>query len=88
MRTVGFDPRKAGVDAVTVEAEAIDDSVGFRYAEQAWRGIARLWQGCDAAEFGKTKTEAEDARYSIDVFVKTGGKADGIKEIQLPCFGA
>ena len=62
-----------GVQALVVEAQAVDQGVGLRQAEHARLGVARLRFGRDRADLHKTKTHGAQAVDTTRVFVQTGG---------------
>ena len=68
------------VDAVVVEAHAVDDRLLLRDAEHAWLGVARLRARCHRADLDEAEAEARQRVDVLTVLVESCGEADRIGE--------
>lgn len=74
--------REQDVDAVVVEAHAIDDAPHLGQAEHARAGVARLRARRDRADLEEAETEAGEAVDRLAVLVEPGGEADAVGKAQ------
>src|SRR5690606_17557626 len=75
-------PLEQVVDAVVVEAHAVDDGLGFRQAEQARLRVARLRARRHGADLGEAETQLAETVDGVAVLVQTGGQSDRVGEFQ------
>ena len=67
-----------GVEAVVVEAQAVDQRVGLGQAKHARLGVARLRLGRDGTDFDKAKSHGSQAVDAAGVFIQASGQADAV----------
>ena len=79
-----FQPAGDRVQPVVVEAIAVDHRLGFRHAEDARAGIARLRTRRHAADLDEAEALGEHGIGHFRILVEAGGKADRIGEVQPP----
>ena len=77
-----LDPRDQVIDAVIVEAHAVDDRGGLRQAEDARLGVARLRTRGNGADLDETEAQLGEAINGIAVLVQAGRQSHGIGELQ------
>ena len=71
-----------GLQALVVEAKAVDQRLGLRQAEHAGLGVACLRQRCDRAQFDKAKAHGVPTGDAAGVFIQAGGQADPVRQLQ------
>ena len=89
---IGPDPRRAApprvqaagdhVEAVIVEAEAVDRRPVLRQPEEAGAGVAGLGAGGNRADFDEAEAEGEHGVRRLGVLVETCGDADGRGQVE------
>src|SRR5579863_8078514 len=72
--------RDEGVEAVIVEAHAVDDGLVWFKAEQTWAWVAGLRPRCDGAGFDEAEAEPHERGDGDGVLVEAGGQTDRIGE--------
>ncbi len=60
---------------LVVEPQSVDERVGLGQTKHARLGVAGLGQGCDGADFNKTKTHGAQAIDALCIFIEPGGQA-------------
>jgi hypothetical protein len=70
------------VQALVVEAQAVDQGIGFRQAEHAGFGVAGLRLGRDGAHLDKTEAHRGQAIDAAGVLVEPGGQSHPVRELQ------
>ena len=78
----GAEAGEVGVQAVVVEAEAVDNGAVLGEAEEAGARVAGLGEGRDGAGFDVAEAEIEKGDDGAGVLVEAGGQADGVGEEQ------
>ena len=71
-----------GIQTFVVEAQTVDQGVGFGQAEHAWLGVAGLALGRDGAHLHKAKAHATKGVDASCVFVQSCGQADAVGEFE------
>src|SRR5471032_3620244 len=70
------------IDAQVVKAHAIDDSLGFRQAEDPGFWVARLRAWRHGANFDKTETQLRKPVDGCAVLVEAGSQPDRVGEVE------
>src|SRR5574337_292668 len=76
----GADVGDQGIDAVVVEAHAVDDALYLGQPEQAGPRIAGLRAGGDGADLQKTEAQPGQAVDGLAVLVQAGSQAHPVRE--------
>ena len=71
-----------GIQAMVVEAHAVDQGLGRRQAEHARFGVARLALGRDGADLDKAETHGFPGGNAFGVLVQAGGQSDTVRKTQ------
>ncbi len=74
------DVGEKALDAIVVEAEAVNEGFGLRQPEQAWRRIARLRSRRHGAAFDEAEAQAGQAVDVARILVQSRGETDTIGE--------
>ena len=75
-------PRQSPLEALIVEAEAVDDGRVLCQAEQPRAGVAGLWPRRQRADLDEAETELQHGGRNLGVLVEAGGEPERIGKPQ------
>src|SRR5690606_37016872 len=75
------------IDAVIVEAHAVDDALHLGQPEHAWARVPWLRAGRDGADLEEAEAEPGESVDRLAVLVEAGGQPDAVGKAQTHDFG-